>query len=276
MRKISLLMISILILLTNSYSQSKKEWFPSGLNVQPFAANFLEPRAGFFYLLCEKNIRLDIGTTSDIYKINYERSILTFGADLFTYTRLRSENSFKFPVEAIDYLFGINAAYKIKNRKTAYGFRFRFAHISAHLVDGSYDQANTSWRNGRNPLVYSREFFEIFPFYSIGSLRAYGGITYMFHVVPKEIGKGIYQVGFDYYYRNFPSKIFTPYIGYDFKLQKVGKYSGTNSITGGLKFGKWNKKGFTVSFSYISGTSVHGEYFDLNESYTTLGFSVEL
>lgn len=275
MRKISLLVLTLLISIT-AYSQSKKEWFPGGLNIQPFTANFLEPRAGFSYLMGERNIRLDIGTSSDIYRIENENTTLSFGADVFTFTRLRSEKGFKFPVEAIDYLFGLNAGYKIKCDNTEYGFRFRFAHISAHLVDGSYDGSNSVWRNNRNPFVFSKEFFELFPFYRVNGFRVYTGVTYIFHTVPPEIGKGIYQFGFDNYFTNFPSKAFTPYIAYDFRLQKFGEFQGSNIVTAGLKFGKWNGKGFSVSISYYSGRSVHGLYYDLNESYALLGFNMEL
>lgn len=279
MRKTSLLLFSFVFVFSVS-AQKQKEWFPAGLNIQPFAANFLEARAGFNYQLAERNIRLDIGTSSDIYKVQDGNKTLSFGADLFTYTKLRSESSFKFPVEAIDYLFGVNSGYKMTDGNKEYGFRFRFAHISAHLVDGSYNQANNpavaGWRNGRSPFVYSREFLELFPFYRINGFRVYTGLTYLFHVVPSGIGKGIYQIGFDNYFINFPVKALTPFIGYDFKLQKTGAFTGSNIITGGVKFGKWNEKGFSISLSYFSGKSVHGEFYDLNESYATLGFNMEL
>lgn len=275
MRKLSLLLLAFL-LSAQLYPQTKKEWFPGGLNIQPFAANFLEPRAGFSYLLGERNIRLDIGTSADVYKVEKDNTILSFGADVFTFTRLRSEKGFKFPVEAIDYLFGLNTGYKIVNQNSEYGFRFRFAHISAHLVDGSYDHSNKVWRNGRNPFVFSKEFFELFPFYRINSFRVYTGLTYIFHTVPPEIGKGIYQVGFDNYFTSFPVDAFTPYVAYDFKLQKIGSFTGSNIITAGLKFGKWNEKGFSITLSYYSGKSVHGEFFDLNENYALLGFNMEL
>ncbi len=275
MRKTALLLFSFAFIFSVS-AQTKKEWFPAVLNIQPFAANFLEPRAGFNYMLAERNIRLDIGTSSDIYKSQDGNKTLSFGADLFTYTRLRSESSFKFPVEAIDYLFGINSGYKITDGNKGYGFRFRFAHISAHLVDGSYDNSANGWRKGRFPFVYSREFLELFPFYRINGFRVYAGLTYLFHVIPSGIGKGIYQIGFDNYFINFPVKAFTPFIGYDFKVQNAGAFTGSNIITGGIKFGKWNEKGYSISLSYFSGKSVHGEFYDLNESYATLGFNMEL
>jgi hypothetical protein len=265
-----------LIIIINISAQETNSWFPSGLNIRPFAANFLEPRAGFDYLLGERNIRLDIGTSSDIYKVQNDNKTFSLGADLFTYTRLRSESGFKFPVEAVTYLFGINSGYKIKNENSEYGFRFRFAHISAHLVDGSFDHTLNAWRNGRNPFVYSKEFFELFPFYSINSFRIYTGFTYIFHTVPADIGKEIYQAGFDNYFTNLQIKTCIPYVGYDFKLQKFGEYAASNILTVGLKFGKWDEKGFSIAISYYAGKSVQGEFYDINESYASLGFNMEL
>lgn len=256
-------------------SQTREEWFPRELNIQPFTANFLEPKAGFAYHFGKSQLRLDIGITSDIYQSEEDNKTYSFGADLFTYTRLRGEKEFHFPVEAIDYFFGINAGYKVKNSHSEYGLRFRLSHISAHLVDGQFDTGTEKWRNGRSPQVYSKEFIELFPFYRIGGARIYAGFTYLFHVSPEKIGKDIFQLGFDYYLIDF-CKYFTPYAAYDFKISKIGKYSGNNIISAGIKFGEYNSKGLSILFSYLSGKSIHGEYFDLHEQYSTLGINMDL
>ncbi|MCH7826381.1 MAG: DUF1207 domain-containing protein [Bacteroidetes bacterium] len=274
MRKFVLLILIIFTI--QSYSQSNKEWFPKGLNIQPFTANFLEPKAGFNYLLGESNIRLDIGTSADILKIVDEDKIISYGVDLFTYTRLRSDDNFKFPVETIDFYFGVNYAQRFIKKEKEYGFRFRFAHISTHLVDGSFDQQTNTWRNGRVPIVYSREFFELMPFYRVNGFRAYVGLTYLFHTLPDKISKGIYQIGFDNYFTSFSANAFTPFVAYDFKLSKIDKFTGNNIFSTGLKFGKFDKKGFSITISYYSGKSVHGQLFDINENYFTFGFNMDL
>jgi len=259
-----------------TFPQSNIEWFPSGINIQPFTANFLEPKAGFSYLISESNIRLDIGTSADIIKIKSDNKISSFGVDLFTYTRLRSESNFKFPVETTDFYFGLNYAQRYFSEENQYGFRFRFAHISTHLVDGSFNQQSNLWRNGRTPFVYSREFFELIPFYKKNSFRVYLGVTYLFHTLPSNISKGIYQFGFDKYFTNFPADVFTPFIAYDFKLSKIDKYTGNNIISTGIKFGKYDEKGFRIELNYYSGKSVHGQLFDINENYFALGFNMDL
>jgi hypothetical protein len=254
----------------------KAEWFPSGVNIQPFTANFLEPKAGFSYLLGREKIRLDIGTSADIFLHKSKNKFLSFGADLFTYTRLRGRSSFHFPVETVDYLFGINSGYKILNEGNEYGVRFRFSHISAHLVDGAFDNRIDDWRNGRNPRTYSREFLELFPYYRFNGLRFYLGFTYLVHVNPDCVGKGIYQFGFDYFADKLIAGIATPFLAYDFKLSEIDKFFGNNIIEAGIKFGDYNSKGVSLILTYYSGKSIHGEYFNLNESYTTLGVNVDI
>jgi hypothetical protein len=273
-----LLAVSFLFLIgSSSKAQSQTEWFPLGLNIQPFTANFIEPRIGCSSLTGEKKLRLDIGTSQDIYSIKKnENETLTFGADFFTFTRLTSENDFHFPVDAVDYLFGVNAGYKITDNNKEYGFRARISHISAHLVDGHYDHLINGWKDGVNPMVYSREFLELIPFYRVDGLRVYAGLTYLFHTTPKKIGKGLYQLGFDYFAKDYVCKNISPYIAYDFKLSNDDVYLGNNSISAGLKFGKFNSKGFSVYYAYNSGRSVHGEYFYHKESYSSIGFNLDL
>lgn len=259
------------------FSQDKTEFFPDDLLIQPFTANILEPKLGFLFQVGENELRLDIGNSIDMlrYKLNDYESF-SFGADLFTYTLLRGETDFHFPVDAVDYLFGINAGYVNKNNGNEYGARFRFSHISAHFVDGHYNNETNGWRDGRTPRVYSREFLELMPYYKFDNLKVYVGITYLIHVTPEEIGKDNYQIGFDYFAENLIAANFTPFIAYDFKLVHIDKYSGNNSLNAGIKFGKPDGKGVSLYFHYYSGKSIHGEYYDYNKEYSAIGINLDL
>lgn len=273
MKKLVLLILFILCSVT-TFPQSLVTWFPSDINIQPFTANFIEPRTGFAFELGGQKIRLDIGRSQDIINIRNENSTLSFGADLFTFTRLRAESEFHFPVETVDYLFGINSGYRVINQNSEYGFRFRLSHISAHLVDGQYDYKINFWRDGKSAITYTREFIELFPFYSYEGLRLYMGLIYLFHRKPVDVGRGIYQAGFDYYYTGF--KDIYPYVAYDFKLEEINKFSGSSILTAGVKFGNYYSRGLSLSVTYFAGKSIHGEYYNLNESYTTIGFNLDL
>lgn len=258
-------------------SQTKDVLFPDDLMIQPFTANILEPKLGFFFQLNKNELRLDIGNSIDIYRKSFsDNQTISFGADLFTYTLLRGEKDFHFPVDAVDYLFGINLGYKKVNRTNEYGARLRISHISAHFVDGHYDNRTQGWRDGQKPRVYSREFIELMPFYTFDNLRFYAGITYIFNVSPSDIGKDNYQFGFDYFLGNILGKNFSPFAAYDFKLENIDKYSGNNSVSLGVKFGKVNGKGLSIYFNYYSGKSIHGEYYDFNKKYSGIGINLDL
>lgn len=125
---------------------------------------------------------------------------------MFTYTLLRSQSDFHFPVDAVDYLFGFNFGYRKICDKYEFGARLRISHISAHFVDGHFDKDLNQWRDVRNPKVYSREFFELLPYFKINDFRIYAGLTYIYKIDPKNIGQDQYQIGFDYFLTNIISK----------------------------------------------------------------------
>lgn len=268
--------IILLLIPLQLFSQKRLELFPNDLNVQPFTANILEPRLGFLFQLSQNELRLDIGNSIDIIRFQDEEESYSFGADLFTYTLLRSEKDFHFPVDAVDYLFGFNASYKKVNGENQYGLRLRVSHISAHFVDGHFDNYKHQWRDNLNPRVYSREFVELMPFYSFGSFRVYSGFTFIFHVDPEYIGKDNYQLGFDYFATGLFSQNITPFAAYDFKIIHINNYEVNHSLYLGIKFGKPFGKGFSTYFNFYSGKSIHGQYFDINKNYTAVGINLDL
>ncbi|MBK7230464.1 MAG: DUF1207 domain-containing protein [Ignavibacteriales bacterium] len=271
------ILLFVLLFSSISIAQWKNELFPSDLNIQPFTANFLEPKAGFLISTDNNKLRLDISTSRDIIRWSDYNSTISIGADVFTFTRLRSTDDFKFPVETIDYLFGINAGYKkylADNQE--YGLRFRLSHISTHLVDGQYDAQSQKWREGRNPFVYSKEFVELFPYYRYQTLRTYVGFTYIFHIIPDELKKVNLQFGIDYFAPQFGTDNLTPFVAYDFKLSGDLKFLGNNIVSVGVKLGNWKQKGLSFYYSYISGKSIHGQLYDLTENYSNIGFNFEL
>jgi hypothetical protein len=258
-------------------AQNKLEIFPDGLTIQPFTANILEPKLGFLFQIGKNELRLDIGNSIDILRFQKNESeIFSFGADMFTYTLLRGEKNFHFPVDAVDYLFGINTAYKnVIDDETEYGARLRISHISAHFADGHYDGINHEWRDKLNPRIYSREFIELMPFYKTNSFRAYVGFTYLIHVNPST-GKDIYQTGFDYFMKDLINQNITPFVGYDYKLIHLDQYSGNHSVVFGVKLGKPDGKGMSLYYNYFSGNSIHGEYFDFKKEYSAIGINLDL
>ncbi len=274
MKKILLLSFLFTAALT---AQDKLFLFPGKLNIQPYTANIIEPKLGFLFQMNENELRMDIGNSIDALHLKLdEQSTLSFGFDLFTYTLLRGEPNFHFPVDAVDYLFGFNLGYKISAQESEFGARLRISHISAHFVDGHYDGPNQQWRNGLNPRVYSREFLEFMPYFKWNELRVYGGFTYIFHVDPTDLGKESYQIGFDYFLKNIISNWITPFAAYDIKLVDIYSRTANHSVNTGIKIGNPEGQGVSIYYHYYPGFSVHGEYFDFRKEYSAIGINLDL
>lgn len=277
MNYIKAILLVIPLFTVNLKAQDKMELFPAELNIQPFTANFLEPKLGFILKINNNELRLDIGNTIDILQYQLDESTsLSFGADMFTYTFLRGETDFHFPVDAVDYLFGFNGSWKKQIGDDSYGIRVRLSHISAHFVDGHFDGKNGVWLDNRPPRVYSREFLELIPFYSWNSLRVYGGFTYIFHVDPINLGKDIYHLGFDYFSENILGDNLHFFAGYDLRIVNIYDYHGNNTLNLGIKLGKVHGRGISIYYKYYSGKNIHGEYFDYNEKHSALGINLDL
>ncbi len=276
--KHSVLIFLILFLFqTILFAQSETKLFPSELLIQPFTANTLKPKIGFDFQTGKNELTLNIGTSIDILQFGKYEKKFSLGVELFNYTRLRQEANFHFPVDAVDYFFGINFGYKkIKSKRNNYGSRVRISHISAHLVDGRFNKKTNTWLDNKKPIVYSREFVEVISFYRFNNLRIYGGVTYIFSIDPSNIGQDQYQLGLDYFAKNLISKNLTPYFAYDFRLINLFSYTGNNSLEAGIKYGFANGKGVSLYLKYFAGYNIHGEYFNIREKYLAIGFNFDL
>ena len=167
---------------------------------------------------------------------------LSIGADFFTWSRLRSESNFKFPVEAVDYYFGFYGSARIgragdtyrnpprtfenpEKHRTTFIPTVRIAHISAHLVDGDPQFALPN----DGAVVYSREFIDLSMgmehlFWTgccldgfrgrTGYLRPYIGTQLLFHTIPDDLGR------------------VTPYIGGDLEIDLFER-SGSPTLRAG-------------------------------------------
>lgn len=238
----------------------------SSLLFKPLFANPFEARNGAAYHFDEKKIRLDIGASFDFLKFNVAGNKANIGVDLFTFTRLRHEGNFKFPVETSDYFFGLNYTMKFNCRLPS-ELRFRLAHISSHLVDGFTNADNNFLRE---PIVYSREFFDVVFAQYIGNLRLYAGLNLLFSYIPKNSEILTPQFGFDY------SRQLTKWLsfdaGMDFKLIGIDKiWVGTTVAQLGLTF--WTSPGYGIFLGgyYYNGRSIHGQFYDEYDNYIGLG-----
>jgi hypothetical protein len=241
-------------------------WSPSGLLFQPLRAHIFEPRMGILYQADNDMLRLDIGNSTDLVAWHPEGAEYRMGADFFTYTRLRSEGRFKFPVETTDFYFGINFAAKYATGDNAVSARVRVAHISSHLSDG--------YNGNRSSFVYSREFVDVTGAYELGSLRLYAGANFLFSSIPDAFGIVTPQLGFDV---SHPlAEELTLVGGYDLRFTTVNEATtAVHSAQAGLKLGKQFGSGLLLNGYFYHGKSIHGMFYDLNDSYAGIGIQVD-
>jgi len=83
-------------------------FFTSNTLYVPVEASIIEAKNGVTKFLDSKYLTLNIGVSFDLIGLKAKKNTFSFGIDFFTFSNLRSEDNFKFPVDAIDYLFGIN------------------------------------------------------------------------------------------------------------------------------------------------------------------------
>jgi hypothetical protein len=249
---------------------------PSMANDTPFRAplaNPLEARVGSMVQFGAEALRLDIGASIDLDELVRDSTTgwLRVGTDVMTFTRLNSVGNFKFPVETTDFFFGFNATWSAP--QSPLHARLRIAHISSHLVDGYADTAGVFSR--RRPFVYSREFAELLAGWTIGYVRPYAGLTYVWARQPRSAEPLIPQAGIDV--RLPITKALELRGGYDWKLIGInGAFQPAHAAQLGVFVEMWNGRGILVSAYGYDGRSMHGMFFDQRDSYFGLGFQVQL
>lgn len=263
-------------------------------NFTPLLADPRETRIGTLTYVNEKSLMLDIGTSLDLAHMTCPDSsanrVFGFGADFGTWSLLHRSENFKFPVDAIDYIFGVNFSYRqpvgeVFSMPANLSARLRISHISAHFVDGHYQ--NGDWiREGTPftiPFVYSREFINLVAALSVDYGRAYLGYEYIFHTIPGNINPHSFQAGFEVYTPNPAFIGLRPFLGLDFKLLPIWQpaqnesegYAGTTNIQIGVKTNAIGERGVRFLFNYFNGMDRHGMYFYRRVSFSTIGFLID-
>ena len=249
------------------------------LNFEPLIANPYEARIGFIGQPSEERLRMDIGASFDLFDLGRNS---TFGIDMMTYTRLRSEGRFKFPVETTDYYFGVNSAFTFEV-KPIFGdvyllqeqLRFRLAHISSHLIDG-YTIDNEFITD---PFVYSREFLEViyrvnaFSSETYRKISPYLGINYVFSKIPKEIEPIELITGIEYTEGLYENIVFE--MGYNFSIRGFDDvYYGVSNAQAGLRYNFSKNRAIFIGIYAHDGLSMHGMFFNQKDSYIGIGTQV--
>lgn len=244
-------------------------FFTSNLLFVPTEASIFESRVGVTRYIDSKNLQLDIGASFDL--IGYKASLTTFsfGVDFFTFSNLRSESNFKFPVDAIDYFFGVN--FNFRNKDDLSG-RLRISHISSHFEDGHvYERSDTIF----TPYVFSKEFInfaimkDLFPSDNT-ELKALAAVNYNFHGIPESISKVSGQFGLEgrYYF----TKILSCYVSNDLSVASVNSKTNLNeNLEAGVTLGSRGSRSVNIYFDYYDGQDYRGQYYGEYLNYKGIG-----
>lgn len=283
----TMFILTVMLLVSMKNSLAEPVLNPSArLLFTPLLADPSEPRIAVMPWLDERSLQLDIGSSADLYQSESKK--FAAGVDFATYSLLHRSDNFKFPVDTIDYLFGVNASWKKNISSEVLPFdelstRIRISHISAHFEDGHFDAVNQQWIEqpewqGSIPFTYSREFLNVVVALSSPGHRLYAGYQYLYHTLPDGINPHSLQAGVE---------LSTPgntYLAADFKLLPIWQPSlemtkghrGTWNLQAGMRLSGIGLEKVRVACSYFSGMSRHGMYFYHPESYSTIGLIVDL
>ena len=263
--------------LTTALSQenpSRFSFFPDHVQFVPFLSNHEEPRVGIQQEIGSSRMKVGIGNMLDAIQYAWDGDTLRWGVDFFVYALANDHKGFRLKIDAADGFFGMH--FTLANG-SALKWRFRALHLSAHFVDGHFDEDLGVWDSGRPPIPFSRNYGELSAAYSFPAVRLYAGASYAVVNKPAAIRRFAALCGSEV-------RLFDPpylhiayhwYIAYHFALMGVPVYVGSNALECGIKIGEWTGKGLRVYLSYYSGLDNFGEYYDIRQEIWGVGFTFD-
>lgn len=278
---------AILIFSLHTFPQNSYDFvfLPGGINFVPLKANNQEARLGILYYTSTTNLKVDIGSTVDLFSLenNISQICFTAGIEFMAYAFSKSYSGKRLQISAVDGFFGGNLTCSKKFDDNTLLARFRIIHNSAHLVDGSYDPDSEAWIDGKKPIPYTKDFGEItiahYLKFKNYLLKYYGGLSYAALVRPDELKKYNFHAGFEVAVPNLFGMVFNNdmnlFLAEHFFLDGTAKYFGSQQLMAGIKFGKWEGKGIVIYASYYSGRDMFGSYYDRKISKFGVGFSID-
>jgi len=275
----------VLLLLNSPPVYGQFEILPPGLNFTPLKAGMQEPRIGVFKFSSTSDLKVDIGNSVDLVGLELQSSALklTAGIDFMAYAFAANAEGLRLQVEAVDGFFGGNISACGHRGESGLSARFRILHHSAHMADGHYIPWTKTWREGREPIPFTRDFGEIViakkSVQNFGSTRYYGGISYATLVRPAYLKRFSFlagaEISFDRLLGDMAGKPLNLYFSYNISAGGTPEYAASHQVQAGLKIGKWFEKGVSLYLSYYSGIHPSGEFFDTRLSALGAGFTVD-
>ncbi len=255
--------------------------------VTPLVANPQEPRVGLRKQFGSSRMKLDIGSSLDFLELSpsadgSER--IRLGADFFTYALTTSSQGLRLQVDAVDGFFGGHIVYRSESPGSWLGLRLRLMHLSAHFLDGHYDNVLGQWKDGRAPVPFTRDFGELtgMGMWNLGGtvIRGYAGFSYSTLIRPVDINRFSTLSGVELHSLSLPGSVFgkpaSLYLADNLTVAGVPAWTGTNTLEMGIKFGAWDGSGVRIYASYEHGREVFSQYYNVLTDQWGLGFAFDV
>ncbi len=288
MKKFVYFFILFLLFIINNQAQEKKikfDFLPSGLNFVPLKANIQEAKIGVLFFPDNKNLKVDMGNSTDLLKLNILTDNISFatGIEFMGYALSTNYKEYRLQIDALDGFFGGNITFKKKYTNNELNIRLRIIHNSAHLVDGHYDFIKKMWIGIDTSLHFTKNFYELTIAHQLntgfGYFKYYGGFSHSFFVRPASIKRINYHAGFELDFKNLFGKFFAKdeniFLANHFGLSGFHEYVGSQQTMLGIKFGDWESKGITIYTSYYTGLNFFDAYYGERISKFGIGFYVD-
>jgi len=247
-------------------------FFPGRTLFSPLVANHEEPRIGFQQEIGSSVMKVAIGNAVEMFEYRSGTSTLQGSLLFFVYALANDYRGYLLKIDAADGYFGLGFSY---HTDSPFTFRFRVIHLSAHLVDGHFNDETMRWRDDKIPFPFSRNYGELVGAYSSTladfPLRLYAGMGYAPIIKPKEIRKFSALAGWELQSRGRTSA----YLAHHFSLLGTPTYIGSNTLEGGVKFANPAGRGIRLFLVYQNGWDNFCEYYNERREFAGAGFAVE-
>ncbi len=244
-----------------------------------------EPRFGVSLFPSDGKLKVDVGNIQDIVRFDLDTTgnvFITSSVEFFAYADITSYKDYRLQVAAIDGFFGGRFSYINRTETRENSLRLRFIHRSAHLVDGYYDYNTRFWIDGKDPVPYANDFFELASFNSVISSDNRAtlsiGVAGSILVRPQSQSSVYGFVAFEDFYSTgllFLGKNLNLFLSYTLRLQGLSDYSGNNHLMAGVKIGERDQTGVSIFASYYAGLNYYGAFYTKYVSRFSLGFTVD-
>ncbi len=247
-------------------------FFPRDLQFTPLIANHEEARLGLQQELGSTLLTVGIGNTVDLVQYASGDDTLRAGGDFYAYALANSFRDIRLKIDAADGFFGMHMTWK---NSSPWSIRFRALHLSAHLVDGHYDPVLKAWKDGREPIPFSRNYGEIVGARETATgavtSRLYAGLSFAVYNNPHDIRRWAALGGAEV----STGSTVPFYLACNLSLLGVPTYNLSATVEAGAKFGEWKGRGIRLYLLYYNGLDFYGQYYKDRKEFAGIGFAID-